>query len=144
LPAATDPPGVHPPDALLGGDDGSWKAGEGNSFEWREADVYSDAIGVPDAEPPRVIYRAPAGGTELVVAVAEPLPFQTWKVVMFPWAWYDKAPAEGQPTRLTGKDAAGTLAICLNAPQGEWFLSAFFDFGDGNHAKYRWHVVIPG
>jgi hypothetical protein len=143
LPAATDPPGVHPPDALLGADDGSWKAGEGNSFEWREGNVYSDAIGVPDAEPPRVVYRAPAAATELVVTVAKPIPFQTWKVVMFPWEWYDKPAAEGQPTKLTGQDADGTLAICLNAPEGEWYLSAFFDFGDGNHAKYRWHVVIP-
>lgn len=106
--------------------------------------MYSEAIGVPVVVPPGSVYKAPAGATNLIVAVAEPIPFEGWEVVIFPWQWYDEAPAEEQATKIAGREADGTTAICLNAPAaGEWYLSAEFDYGDGNHAKYRWHVVIP-
>lgn len=144
LPSPTDVPGVHPPDALLGSDEGSWQPGEGNSFEWREGNVYSEALGAPVLEPPRTVYEAPAGATNLTVAVAKPIPFESWKVVIFPWRWYDQPPIDAKATVIRGHATDGTTAICLNAPAaGEWFLSAVFDFGDGNHAKYRWHLVIP-
>jgi hypothetical protein len=106
--------------------------------------VYSDGLGVPVVVPPSSVYVAPPGTTDLTVAVAKPVPFQSWELVIFPWAYYDEPPTDGQPIKLAGQEADGTTAICLGSPaEGEWYLSAEFDFGNGDHAKYRWHLVIP-
>ena len=47
----------------------------------------------------------------------------------------------GVPTLAT-LVLAVALTACKGGP-GEYSLAAELDFGEGNHATYRWHVVIP-
>lgn len=144
MPDIADRPGVHPPDGLLGSSGREWGIGEGGGFEWREGDTISEAVGVPAIMPPSVTYRAATNADAVYLSIARPIPVESWEIVLFPWEWYEEEPPPGDATsqwRVSGDDAT-TLCIPIG-DAGEYSLTANVDFGEGNHATYRWHVIVP-
>ena len=144
LPSGDDAPGVHPPDAMLGSDRAGWAAGEGGSFEWREGNTISEAVGVPAIVPPTARYESAPNAEILRLTLSEPVAIQAWELTYFAWEWYeDDPPADAESTEWHGA-ASDAFALCIPAGEpGEYSLTANLDFGEGNHATYRWHVVIP-
>jgi hypothetical protein len=144
LPSGDDAPGVHPPDAMLGSDGTGWEAGEGGSFEWREGNTISEGTGVPAIVPPTATYESAPDAEILRLTLSEPVAIQAWELTYFPWEWYEEDPPAGAESTEWHGTASDAFALCIPAGEpGEYSLTADLDFGEGNHATYRWHVVIP-
>ena len=144
LPTVTDPPGVHPPAALLGSRGAGWATAELGSFEWREGDTISESVGVPAIVPPTVTYTSAPRADPLYLALSERVVIRSWELIYFPWESYEQDPPAGAGSTRWQGEATDAYALCIPAGEaGEFSLTAELDFGDGNHATYRWHVVIP-
>ena len=136
---------MHPPEGLLGSTGGGWEAGEVGSFEWRDGNTISEAIGVPALVPPSVTYLSAPLADRLFIALSEPTAIRSWELILFPWEWYEDPPAYGERSSVwTGATVGEGQSLCFAAKgPGEFSLTANFDFGDGNHAAYRWHLIVP-
>ena len=145
MPPADDRPGVHPPDGLLGSVGGGWTAGELGSFEWREDNTISEGVGVPALVPPSVTYQSAPLADRLLIAFSEPQSVESWELIVFPWAWYEEAPpSDAHSSEWTGGSIPEGEALCVAGEgAGEFSVTANIDFGDGNHAAYRWHLIVP-
>lgn len=139
-----------PPAGLLGSPGGGWGPGELNAFEWREGDVISEGVGAPAIVRPEVTYTSAPAPDMLLVTATRGANIRGWDIHLWPWSWYDleALPPGEQATRYqeAAEDSdAAVRALCMPAPApGDYFVSVEFDFGEGNHAAYRWHLVIPG
>ncbi len=144
-PTVEDRPGVHPPDGLLGSTGGGWQAGEVGSFEWRDGDTISEAIGVPALVPPSVTFRSAPLADPLFIALSEPAAIRSWELIFFPWEWYQQAPPSWERgSEWTGRTVGEGESLCFTTQgPGEFSLTAKFDFGDGIHAAYRWPLIVP-
>ena len=121
-----------------------WGAGEGGSFEWREGNTISEGIGVPAIVPPTARYESAPNADILRLTLSEPVAIQAWELTYIPWWWYEEDPPASAASTEWHGNASNALALCIPAGEpGEYSLTADLDFGEGDHATYRWHVVIP-
>lgn len=144
-PEVAERPGIHPPDGVVGTSGGGWGVAEVGSFEWREGNTISEAIGVPAIVPPEATYRGAHGADRLFIAFSEPVSIESWKIITFPWAWYEEDPPAGAESEVwNGGQVGESQALCIAlGEERDFSLTAKVEFGGGNHAIYRWRVIVP-
>ncbi len=144
-PEVAERPGIHPPDGLVGTTGGGWELAEVGSFGWREGNTTSEAMGLPAIVPPEATYRGAPGADRLFIAFSEPVSIESWEIITFPWDWYQVDPPAGaESAEWTGGEVDENQALCIAVGEDrDLSLTAKVDFGRGNHAIYRWHVIVP-
>lgn len=77
--------------------------------------------------------------------MSEPVSIQDWEIILFPWAWYEEEPPPGaESAEWTGGRIDESQALCIAVGEVRDFsLTAKVNFGGGNHANYRWRVIVP-
>jgi len=129
---------------MLGSEGGGWAPGELGAFEWREGNTISESVGVPAIVPPAAPYESAPDASMLFLTMSEPVAIRSWELTYFPWEWYEADPPAGSTSTEWLGEATDAFALCIPAGEpGDYALTVQLDFGGGNHATYRWHIVIP-